>query len=804
MMSLISDLRFTGRSLRNRPWMSLAVVVALVLGVGASTSVYAIINAVLLRPVPVFEPDRVVRIYSKVNKTGAGMGISYPEYLDWKAQTHSFEAISVMRAFSFYSADPEHPAHIKGMSISASGFKVMGVSVDRGRSFTEDEDQPGAHKVAVLSFRFWKQHFGSDPDVIGKMLRLDDEEFSVIGILRPTQINFLQYADVWVPNGTFVNRGVMDRKVRPYFPAARLKAGVGEDQARSEMDTIASRLATQYPDSNAGIGVKFVGLTELLTGADRGPTVLLFIAGLVMFVLTCLNVILVMLSWIGKRRMELAVRLALGASRLQILRLLFLQSFVLVAVGGTLGFAGAKFVLNYFLYRFPDALIRFRETSIDYRVIIVLITLIFIAMIAATLFPQRFASKLDIVDQLKLGRTGPFDPRYRRNRYVLLIAFQISVATSLALLSGLLIKSLYRVANVDLGFDPHRAYSFQLNLPARYKNSDQASFYMQVLDRLATAPALSRSSAITSLPLTTQASALTLETENDIHGSGQRLVEDEAVLPGFFKTLNVAVVQGRDFTAHDREGAPQVAIVDEILAAQLWPGQNPLGKRIRLVERSDSETPWREVVGVVRQIKHFGPESKVKWMQVYVPEYQDPSPVMSFVIDTSLPEAAVKSEVERVVREADRSVPVENFQAMESLFDNYLAGRKVTVFALTAFTGIAIVLGILGIYGVIANDAVARRREFAIRVALGASAGNVFRAAISRGIFAAAAGIVLAIAVIASSSRLIAAFLFGVPPVDTGIYVLTATCIFLLTTAAALIPARTLFRLPPSEILRSE
>lgn len=784
--------------------MTLAVVVALLLGIGASTAVYAIINAVLLRPVPVFEPERVVRIYANVNKTGAGMGISYPEYMDWKAQAQSFEAISVMRAFSFYSSDPEHPAHIKGMSISASGFKVMGVSVIRGRDFTEEEDQPAAHKVAVLSYRFWEQHFGSNPDVIGKTLRLDDEDFSVIGVLRPTQIGFLDYAEVWVPNGPFINRGTMDRKVRPYFPAARLKAGVREDQARSEMETIASRLAAQYPSSNTGVGVKFVGLTELLTGADRGPTVLLFFAGLIMFVLTCLNVILVMLSWIGKRRIELAVRLALGASRLQILRLLFLQSFVLVAVAGALGFSGAKFVLNYFLYRFPNALIRFRETSFDHRVIIVLITFIFIAMLAATLFPQRFASKLDIVDQLKRGRSGPLDPRYRRSRYVFLIAFQISVATSLALLSGLLIKSLYRVANVDLGFDPHRAYSFQLNLPARYRNADQAAFYMQVLDRLSASPGLSRSSAISSLPLTTQASAITLETESDIHGSGQRLVEDEAVLPSFFKTLNVAVVQGRDFSASDREGTPPVAIVDEILAAQLWPDQTPLGKRIRLVERSDSETPWREVVGVVRQIKHFGPESKVKWMQVYVPEYQDPSPVMSFVIDTSLPAAAVKAEAERVVREVDRSIPMENFQAMDSLFDNYLAGRKVTVFALSAFAGIAIVLGILGIYGVIANDAIARRREFAIRLALGATVGSILRAAISRGIFAATLGIVLAIAVIASSSRLIAAFLFGVQPVDSGVYAIAAICIFLLTAAAALIPARTLFRLPPSEILRSE
>jgi len=803
-MSITADLLFTCRVIRKHPWMSVAVIAALLLGVGASTAVYAIINAVLVRPLPVFEPDRVVRIYAKINTTGATMGISYPEYLDLKSQCRSFEAISVMRAFSFYSADQEHPAHINGMGISASGFNVFGVSVVLGRSFTEEDDRPGANKVTILSHRLWERRFGSDPNSIGKMMMLDGEEFIIIGVLQRTQVGVLDYPDAWVPNGAFVSPRVMDRKVRLYFPTARLKGGVSPDQARTELETIASRLAAQYPASNTGVGVKFVGLTDLLTATDREPAILLFVAGLVIFILTCLNVLIVMLSWTARRRLELAIRMSLGASRFQIWRQLLLQSLVLVGVGGGLGFASAKSVLTFFVYRFPNALIRFREISIDYRVIGFLLVSVLLATLAATLLPNRIASRLDVVSQLKLGRMGPLDLRYRRARYVLLIAFQISVATSLALLSGLLIKSLYRVSQVDLGFDPHHTYAFQLNLPARYSTSDQVSFYRRVFINLLSAPGLSRSSAISTLPLTNQANAITLQTETDVHGSGQFLVEDEAVLPAFFKTLKVAIVQGRDFTDADREGAPQVAIVDEILAAKLWPGQTPLGKRIRLVETSDSEAPWREVVGVVRQIKHFGPESKVRWMQVYVPEYQDPSPVMSFVIGTTLPAAAIKSEAEKAIREVDRSVPVEHFQAMDELLDDYLAGRKVTVLALSAFAGIAIVLGILGIYGVIANDSVARRREVAIRLALGATAGNVLVTVTRRGLLAAAAGVVLAIGLVASFARLIAAFLFGVTPVDSGVYAITASSILVLTTVAALVPARALFRLPPIEILRSE
>ncbi len=801
-MALTSDLLFTCRILRKRPWTSLAVIGALLLGVGASTAVYAVINAVLLRPVPVLEPERVVRIYAKVNTSGATMGISYPEYLDWKSQCHLFDAISVIRSFTFYSADAEHPAHLKGAGISASGFNVFGVSIVRGRNFTEEDDRPGARKVAILNNRFWEQHFGSDPNAVGKVLLLDGQEFTIVGVLQTTHVNVLDYPDVWVPNGAFVNARVMDRKVRPYFPAARLKASVTPDQARTELETVASRLAAQYPASNAGIGIKFVGLTDLLTASDRQPVILLFIAALVIFVLTCSNVVTAMVSWTARRRMELAIRMSLGASRFRVSRPLLFQSLLLVTIGGALGLLCAKLLLNLFLYRFPNALIRFRETSIDYRVICFLLLIVIVAATVATLLPSRYAWQLDIGSQLKIGHVHSVNPGYHRGRYILLIAFQIAVATSLALLSGLLIKSLYRAASVDLGFTPHHVYSFQLNLPSRYSQPDQASFYMRAIEKLSSVPGLSRSSAISSLPLTTQSSAITLQTEADNQGANPLLVEDEAVLPGFFATLKVPIVRGREFTTADREGTPPVAVVDEVLAAKLWPDQTAIGKRIRLVETTDSEAPWREIIGVVRQIKHFGPESKVRWMQVYVPEYQDPSPVMSFVIETSLQAAAVKSAAERAVRELDRNIPVDNFQAMDDLLDNYLAGRKVTVLALSAFAGIAIVLAIMGIYGLVANDTINRRRELAIRLALGATSRQLLFVVLRRGMFAALGGVILAVALVASFARITASLLFGVAPVDPSVYFVTALSIVFVTAVAALVPAKGLFQLAPAELLK--
>lgn len=800
---LLRDFQFTCRLLTKRAGMSLLVIAALILGIGIGTAVFSVVNAVLLRPVPVFEPERMVRIYAKVNKTGATMGISYPEYLDWKGQSHSFDAISVMRAVLFYSVGNERPEHLKGFSISASGFRVFGVTTAIGRSFTEDDDIPGADRVVILSYPFWLQRFGANPRVLGRPLSLNGANYTIIGVLQPTQVNVLQYPDVWVPNGALLDSRAMSRDIRPYFPAARLKATVSPSQAQTELETIAARLAAQYPSSNKDIGIRFVGLTDLLTESDRKPVSLLFTAAILIFLLTCVNVVIVLMSWTADRRNELATRMALGASRFHLFRQLLMQALLLVSIGSVLGLVAAKMTLMFFLQRFPSALIRFQETTIDYRVISFLIVMVLVAAIFATVLPGWLASRLNINSQLKGERHWPPLSKYRTLRQGALITLEVSLAGVLLLVSGLLIRSLYQVATVDLGFDPHHTFSFQINLPARYKAPDQASFYRQALERLETAPGMSHSSAISSLPLTTQGNAISLETDSKLHGAPEQiLVEDEAILPRFFATMRVPLLQGRDFTDADREGTPQVAILDEVLAAKLWPGQTPLGKRIRLVEISGTQPPWREVVGVVRQIKHFGPESKVRWMQVYVPEYQDPSPVMSFVVDTNLPEANVRSEAENAIRELDRDLPLDNFQAMDTLFDHYLAGRKVSVLALSTFAAIAVVLAIIGIYGVIANSVVSRRREMAIRLALGATHRKMLVVLVWRGLAGALAGIVIGFALVASLTRVLASFLFGIKPLDPAVYVVSAGLILILAVTFALVPARRVFRLNPNDILR--
>jgi len=800
---LLNDLRFNVRILRKRPGTTCLVIAAMVFGVGICTTVFSVVNAVLLRPVPVFEPDRVVRMYAQVIRTGATMGISYPEYLDWKSQTSSFDSISVMRAVSFYLGGTQRPEHLNGFSISASGFRVFGVATILGRGFAETDDTPGADRTVVLSQPFWERKFGSDPQVLGRSLSLDNESYTIIGVLQPTKINVLQYPDVWVPNSLFLDQRALSREVRLYFPAARLKSTVTSEQAHTEMGTIAARLAAQYPSSNKDMGIRFVGLADLLTAGDRKPLALLFAAAVLIFLLACVNVVIVLISWTADRRNELSIRIAVGSPRSRILRQLSLQSLVLVGIGSIVGLAAAKLTLFYFIRRFPNALVRFQETTIDYRVIGFLIALMVAAALLATIVPGLYALRLNINDVLKGSRNRPRLSKYRALRHAALITIEVSLASALLLVSGLLIKSFYRVSTVDLGFSPHHTFSFQVNLPARYKVPDQVSFYKQAIERLSNVPGMSHSSAISSLPLTTQGNAIGLEIDSQSRAAAEQIiVEDEAVLPRFFETMKLPITQGRDFTDEDRSTTPPVVIVDEMLAAKLWPGQPPLGKRIRLVEISGTQPPWREVVGVVRQIKHFGPEAKVRWMQVYVPEYQDPSPVMSFVIDTALPETNVKSAAEKAIRDIDGDLPIDNFEAMDNLLDNYLAARRVSLLALSSLAGIAVTLAVIGIYGVVVNSVERRRREIAIRLALGAPRRKTILMLIRMGLGGTLAGIALGFALVAGLTRLIASFLFGVKPLDPFVYILCAGVILVLAGVFALTPSISVFRLNPNQVLR--
>jgi putative ABC transport system permease protein len=804
MKYLFEDARLTLRLMRRQPGMALLVVAALALGIGLNTAIFSVMDAVILRPLPVADPDRLVSLFGKLNRTGTTMGISYPEYMDLKAQSRSFADIAPIYGLSFSMTGQGQPEHLKALSISASGFRTWGVTTILGRGFTEDEDRPGAPRAAVLNYEFWRRRFGGDPAILGRTLALDEQPYTVIGVLQPTKLKALTYPDVWVANGPLLDEKMMLREARFFFPMARLRPGVSQAQARTELDGIAARLAIQYPKSNKDMGIVLSNETEMLTRDGRKPLPLLIAASGLILALVAVNVMTVFMSNMVERGRELSVRLALGAGRWSLLRQLLVQSVIFALIGASIGLALAKLVLTFFLYRFPDAFFRFQETTIDFRVVLATAAASLLTALAGVALPALYALRLNPTAELRGEWSSLARPRFRAVGRSALILFEVSLASALTLVSGLLIKSFYQVEKVDLGFSPSHVLSFQVNLPTpRYKDSERrTAFYKAAAEKLAALPGTQASGAISNLPLTYQANANNLEVDAQSPLFGQKtLIEEESALPGFFQAMQVPLLQGRDFNHADREGAPFVAIVAEPLAAKLWPGQNPIGKRVLLPDE-DNKPVWREVIGVVRAIKHLGPERKTPWMQLYVPMYQNPLPSAGFVVNTTLPQSSVRSAVEKAIHEVDGDLPLDEFKTMDAYLDSFLSGRKVTVLVLSVLAGIGVIVGAIGVYGVVAGAVIQRRREIAIRMAIGATISNAILLVTRLGLFATLGGIAIGSILVMSLTRVLAALLFGVSALDPAIYAVSAVILVALAGVAGIVPAIRLMRFNIQEILR--
>lgn len=805
MHSLIQDIDFTLRLMRKRLWTTFLVLATLTLGMGLNTAIFSVVNAVLLRPLPIVQPDRIVWLRS-VNRTSGPLASSYPDFLDWRAQSRSFDAIAAMYFSSSTLTELGTPETLKTVGISAAGFKVWGISTVLGRDFTDSDDQPGAARVCVLTHMFWQRKFGGNQAVLGKNLVLDGDQYTIIGVLQPTPLKILNNADVYVANGPLVNPHIMERDTYWFFIYGRLKGNVSIPQAQAEMETVTRRLEAQYPQTNKNMGITIVKMADNLSSDGRKPLPLLILASSLIFLLAAVNVMTVSLGNTVERAQELSVRLALGATRSALLRQLFIQAFAFAAVGAALGLLLAKVGLALIVHRFPNVMLRFPETSIDLTVVAVTIAMALATTLVASLLPALYAFKLRINSELRGEWSSLAPSKYRLLGRSALIVFEVALASGLSLVAVLLIKSFYQVEKVDLGFNPNQVFSFQINAPpTRYKEPEkQAALYKAAVEKLASLPGMSTVSATSGLPLTPQGWLNTLEVDAQSPVSGQQLtVEYECVLPGFFQTMRLPLLQGREFTESDHNGTPPVIIVDDFLAAKLWPGQNPLGKRVRMPFMRGLPWRWLEVVGVVREVKHFGgPEAKVKWMQVYVPQYQDATPAVSFVVNSTIPEAAAKTAAERAIHELDQDLPVENFQTMNAYFDTFLSGRKVGLWLLSSFAAIGIILGIIGIYGVVANTVTQRRREIAIRMALGATPSRTIVLITRVGLLSTLAGIAIGLAIVISLSRLLASVLFGVSALDPTTYVVTTTVVLMLAILAGVIPAMRLLRFNIQEILR--
>ena len=814
MHTLWQDIRYGMHTLLKSPGFTLVAVVALALGIGANTAIFSVVNAVLLRPLPYKNPERLVMMWQTNLRQGIGQdSVAAPNFLDWREQSQSFEHMAAYRGQSFNLTVGDKPEQLPGAVVSASFFQVLGVKAALGRIPQTEVDQPGGNLVAVLSHGLWQRHFGADPNLIGKPLTLNGESFTAVGIMPPGFKYPLDDTEVWalskraVPELPITIPGIDDpltlRGATYLKVIARLKPGVSLTQAQAEMATVSHRLE-QYED-NEGVGVKIIPLQEQLVGDSRlGLLVLLGVVGFVLAV-ACANVANLLLARAAVRQKEIAIRHALGASRWRLARQLLTESVLLSVIGGVLGLVLAWWGIDLLMASIPEEIPRVKEVSLDPYVLGFTFAVSVLTGVLFGLAPALGASKPDLNSVLKEGgRTSTESIRRNRVRSLLVVS-EVALALVLLVGAGLMMQSFLRLSEVNPGFNPENLVTAGLWLPQfKYpEDAQQVAFYTELLERVAQLPGVSSSAAISVLPLT----GSNVSTSPRVEGrpepdEGERSeVQLRSVSPGYFRTMGIPLLQGRDFSTRDDEDAPGVVVISEAGARRLFGSKDAaMGERLDYV--GDMEIPsWSEIVGVVGDVHESGLDQEAT-AEVYAPYRQLPSAFMSVVTRSALDPTNLTNAIRREVQAIDKDQPILEARTMNERIAESIAARRFSMQLFAVFAGIALMLAVVGIYGVMSYTVARRTHEIGIRMALGAGRGDVLRMVVGQGMILAAVGISIGVIAAFALTRVISSMLYGVSATDPVTFIGVALLLTVVALVACYIPARRATKVDPMVALR--
>jgi putative ABC transport system permease protein len=798
------DLRYGLRTLLKNPGFTLVAVLTLSLGIGANTAIFSVVNAVLLRPLPFAEPERLVWLWDTQPQLPTAPA-SLPDFLDWKAQNQSFEHLAAFQSGSMFLDTGDGMRDTPVGLVTPETFALFRVSPILGRTFTDEETLPGRFRVAVLSHGMWQSRFGSDPNVLGRTMDVSGAPYTIIGVM-PEGFSFPDRAEFWRPLPIDPNK--LDRGPHYLRVVGRLKPEVTLAQAQAEMSALASRIAEQYPEKIAGHGVKLELLRDVVVG-DIGPA-LFVLLGAVVFVLliACANVANLLLARVGVRQKEIAVRTALGASRLRIVRQLFTESMMLSVGGGAAGLLIAVWGVNWLVSLAPKTIPRVHEIAVDPRVICFTLLISVATSLLFGLAPALQASKPDLTDALKEGGRSSAGLARNRLRSVLVIS---EVALSMVLLigAGLMIRSFAKLNQVDPGFNPDRVFTMGVTLlRSKYPEEERvASFYSQLLERAAATPGVVSAGAISDLPLlgSNTSDSFTIEGRPPVAKQEEPSTEYHVVTPRYFESMGIPLLAGRDFAWTDTKQSPNVVVINQAFARRHFAGESPLGHRLRL---QGQERDPLLIVGVVGDVRQLGLD-KQPVPEAFVPFLQDPlsetyQRSMTIVARTQSDPGAVAGSLRAALTSLDKSLPVYDLKPMTEYLRDSLARRRFNLILLTAFSGVALALAAVGIYGVISYGVTQRTHEIGIRMALGAEKGDVLWLVVRQGMLMALGGVAIGLLASFALTRLMETLLFGVSVTDP----LTFSVIALLLTSVALlacfIPARRATKVDPMVALRYE
>ena len=806
METLWQDLRYSLRMLWKSPGFTLVAILALALGIGANTAIFSVVNAVLLRPLPYKDPDRLAIFWEK--SATQDTSISYLNLQDWRDQNQSFEQITGFRRDSFNLTGASDPERLAGRVASASFFSTLGAKPFKGTDFPASEDRVGGQKVVILGHGFWQRRFGGDESIIGRQLTLNNQSYTVIGITAP-DFSFGSDTDIYTLLGQSESQCFTSRGCHPgIYAIGRLKPGVSLEQARADMDAIMARLGQQYPETNLDRRTHIESLYDN-TVQDVRPA-LFVLLGAVGFVLliACANVANLLLARSAVRQKEIAIRTALGASRLRIMRQLLTESVTLGITGGVLGLLLALWWTDALKSLVPGQIPRLAEAGIDMRVLGFTILVSVLTGVVFGLVPAMQASKPDLNEALKEGDRGSTGGRHRV-RSALVVA-EIAIALVLLIGAGLMVKSLWRLQSVSAGFETRKLLTMQLSYNVRKDEAERArNFLVQLEEKIKTTPGVESTSLSIGLPfLGASENSIRIKGRPPLKPNEEMMTVEYIVTPDYFRTLGIELKRGRLINEQDRIGTPLVTVIDESFAQKYFPNEDPIGKHLE----NGHGMPPIEIVGIVGHVKHYGLDGEVPVdPQYYMALKQVPDEFLPLIVSrismsvrTSGDPVQLINTIRQQVLAMDRNQPVFNARSMEQVIAESIASRRFAMLLMTIFAVVALLMASVGIYGVMSYSVTQRTHEIGIRMALGASARDVLKMVVGQGMLLVLIGLGCGLLGAFAVTRVMSSMLFGVSTTDPLTFMVISLLLALVAFLACYIPARRATRVDPMTALRYE